>query len=283
MNPIGIMQGRLSPPVSYRLQAFPWTAWQQEFINARACQIDLIEWLFEADRYEQNPIWQKEGIQAIREQIAKTGTQVMSCCADYFMPHPFFRVTKDERQESIRVLNQLIQNTARVGIRTILVPVLEVSEIRTPEEKEQLLDALQEPLTMAAQEGISLGLETELSASEYLSLVEDGESASLGIYYDTGNHAALGHDIAEDVKILAPRLVGIHVKDRKRGGSTVLLGEGSANFDDFFKVVTATGYQNPVILQTAFGPDYLGIARRHRQFVSDRLESIDDPIKRGLS
>jgi hexulose-6-phosphate isomerase len=271
MNLIGIMQGRLSPPVSYRLQAFPWASWQQEFQYAQDCQIDLIEWLFEAELYEQNPIWQAEGIRSIQQHIARTGTRVMTCCADYFMPHPFFRVTEAERQESIRVLVQLIQNTAQVGVRTILVPVLEVCEIRSPIEKEQLLDSLQEPLRTAAQEGISLGLETELPASEYLSLVEEGGSPNLGVYYDTGNNAAQGHDITADAKILASHLVGIHVKDRKLDGPTVLLGEGAADFDGFFKTVITSGYQNPVILQTAFGPDYLCIARRHRQYVAERL------------
>ena len=273
MNPIGIMQGRLSPPATFRLQAFPWNSWQQEFENARQCQIDLIEWLFEADDYDKNPIWGEEGIQAIKKQVAASGTRVLTCCADYFMPHPFFRVSEMERKESIRVLNQLIRNTAQVGVRTILVPVLEICEIRTPAEKDQLLESLREPLKIAEEEGVILGLETEMLAPDYLALVKEGGSSRLGVYYDTGNNAAQGHDITADASILAPYLVGIHVKDRKLGGSTVLLGEGDADFDGFFQVVRRAGYTHPVILQTAFGHDYLGIARRHTHFVATRLQS----------
>lgn len=273
MNKIGIMQGRLSPPVEIRLQAFPWSSWQTEFTNASDCQIELIEWLFEADDYAKNPIWYEDGIKAIQQQIKASGTQVLTCCADYFMPHPFFRVSDYERQESIRILEQLIRNTARIGVQTILVPVLEICEIRTPAEKDQLLESLRLPLKVAEQEGVVLGLETELPAAEYLALVQESESPGLGVYYDTGNNAAQGHDITADARILAPRMVGIHVKDRKRGGSSVLLGEGDADFDGFFQVVGESGYANPVIMQTAFGPDYLGIARRHRQFVKSRLAS----------
>ncbi len=272
MNLIGIMQGRLSPPVSFRLQAFPWSSWQREFTNARDCQVDLIEWLFEADDSTKNPIWSDDGIQEIQNQIKASGTRVLTCCADYFMPHPFFRVSEEERQASIRVLEQLIRNTARIGVRTILIPVLEICEIRIPAEKDQLLESLRAPLKLAEQEGVTLGLETELPAAEYLALVQDGGSPMLGVYYDIGNNAAQGHDITADARILAPRLVGVHVKDRKRGGSTVLLGEGDADFDGFFQVVCDSGYTRPVILQTAFGPDYLGIARRHQQFVRSRLE-----------
>jgi len=272
VNKIGIMQGRLSPPVSFRLQAFPWSSWENEFNNARECQIDLIEWLFEADDYANNPIWSEEGLQKIKQQIQTSGTQVLTCCADYFMPHPFFRVSDEERQESIQVLVKLIRNVAKVGVQTILVPVLEICEIRTPAEKDQLLESLRMPLKVAEGEGMSLGLETELPAAEYLALVQEGGSPNLGVYYDTGNNAAQGHDIAADARILARCLVGIHVKDRKVGGSTVLLGDGDADFDGFFQGVRESGFTRPVILQTAFGSDYLEIARRHQLFVRNRLE-----------
>jgi len=271
MNLIGMMQGRLSPPNPDRLQGFPWENWEKEFQNAHECQIDLIEWLFDADHYEQNPIWLAEGIRAIQRQIATSGTGVQTCCAGYFMPHPFFRVTEEERRESIRVLSQLIRNSAQMGIHTILVPVLEICEIRTAVEKEQLLDSLQAPLKIASQEGINLGMETELSASEYLSLVEEGASPNLGVYYDTGNATAQGHDIVADARLLVSRMVGIHVKDRKRHGPNVFLGEGDVDFDGFFKVVMASGYIHPVIMETKVGPDYLGTARRHRQFVGELI------------
>ena len=66
MNQIGIMQGRLSPPVAGRLQAFPWKSWEEEFDHARLCGFDTIEWLFQADRHEENPIWIGTGREKIR-------------------------------------------------------------------------------------------------------------------------------------------------------------------------------------------------------------------------
>ena len=275
-NPIGIMQGRLSPPVSFRMQAFPTGTWKDEFERARACELDTIEWLFEADdgrghTYLENPLWSEDGRAEICQQIDEMGIQVKTCCADYFMPHPFFRVSETERLESIAVLNRLIANAAQVGVQSILIPVLEISEIRSPGEKALLLQSLKGPLHLAEQKKISLGLETELPAEQYLALVEDAHSPALGVYYDTGNNAAQGHDIGSDALILASRLVGIHVKDRKRGGSSVLLGQGDADFQGFFKVVKEAGYIGPIIMQTAFGPNYLEIARRHRQYIEDWL------------
>lgn len=271
MNEIGIMQGRLSPPVPGRLQTFPWLSWEQEFHRACACGFDAIEWVFEADGYEQNPIWTEAGLERIRRQIATTGVQLHSLCADYFMAHPFFRVSEQERAHSMAVLNRLIVQAARVGIQTILLPVLEVAEIRTEAEKVQLLDTLREPLSLAAAHGIRLGLETELPAPEYRALVEQGDHPALGIYYDTGNAAAKGYDIAADIRTLGPFLCGVHIKDRKRGGPSVLLGQGDADFVAFFQALAGVSYTGPLILQTAFGEDFLGIVRAHLRFVKDHL------------
>lgn len=272
INPIGIMQGRLSPPVSFRLQAFPTFTWQKEFENARSLGFDTIEWLFEAEdgrghTFTDNPVWKAAGRKEIRRLIETSGIQVKTCCADYFMPHPFFRVSETERLESIQILNRLIENVAEIGVQSILMPVLEISEIRTPEEKALLLESLKGPLDLAAKKGLTLGLETELRAEQYLALVEDAHHPALGVYYDTGNNAAQGHDIARDGEILASHLVGIHIKDRKRGGGSVLLGQGDADFAGFFKQVMKVGYQRPVILQTQFGEQFLEIARRHLEYI----------------
>ena len=45
-NDIGIVLGRLSPPVAGRLQAFPWASWAEEFGLARACGFATLEWVF---------------------------------------------------------------------------------------------------------------------------------------------------------------------------------------------------------------------------------------------
>lgn len=271
MNEIGIMQGRLSPPVPGRLQTFPWASWETEFEQAIACGFDAIEWLFEEPRAEHNPLWSSLGRERIRRLAADTGIALRSVCADYFMAHPFFRVSADERTRSIEVLETLIVHAARVGIQTILVPVLETCEIRTAQEKDELIDALQQPLGVADSEGVSIALETELRADDYCALIEDAAHPALGIYYDAGNAAAKGYDLAADVRAIAPWLHGVHVKDRKRGGGSVPLGQGDADFRAFFAALTAIGYDRPVIVQAASGNDYLDLARGYATLVREHL------------
>jgi hexulose-6-phosphate isomerase len=273
MYSIGIMQGRLSSPVPGRPQAFPHASWEAEFQRARVCGFDTIEWLFEAERYEQNPLWEDAGLEKIRQQVRSTGVQVCSVCAHYFMLHPFFRVSEQERKQSIAVLCRLICQAAALGIDTILLPVLETTEIRTEAEAAQLLDSLQEPLALAKEHDIRLGLETELPASQYRDLIEAANSPQLGVYYDTGNATAKGYDIVADIRLLKPLLCGIHIKDRKRGGGSTFLGQGDTPFAAFFETLAEIGYTGRLVLETPTGEDAVSIGKTHREFIRSLLPS----------
>jgi L-ribulose-5-phosphate 3-epimerase len=272
MNEIGIMQGRLSPPVERRLQAFPWNSWQREFTHARECGFDAIEWLFEAEGYQQNPLWTDDGHARIQSVSEKTGVVVRSVCADYFMTHPFFRVDESDRLRSVAVLSQLVSRAAQLGIKVILMPVLEENELQNEKEKVQLLESLREPLGLAATHGIRLGLETELPATEYLELIERCQHEALGVYYDIGNATAKGYDAAVDVRILSKHLCGIHIKDRRRNGPSVLLGQGDLNFSDFSRALAETRYKGLLVLETQVGDDFLSIAKTHLGFVRQHIE-----------
>jgi L-ribulose-5-phosphate 3-epimerase len=281
-NLIGMMQGRLSYPAppgvisTPKLQVFPYQAWEQEFENARACGFDLIEWLFteksdvRGDLYPnsgENPLMTESGRHRIQFLIKESGVQVQTCCAHYFMLHPFIRVSEAERLSSIAMLSALIENSARVGIKTILLPVLETCEIRDEGEKLSLLQSLGEPLDLAQKLGVRLALEMELPGEVYRAFLERANHPALGAYYDSGNNTARGYDIVFAVHELGNYLFGVHIKDRVSRGSSVLLGQGDTDFSGFFPALQAAGYTGPIILETPLGSDPLLTARNHAAFV----------------
>lgn len=280
-NPVGIMQGRLSPPDARRLQAFPWRTWEGEFAHAATLGFDCIEWLFEAERFEENPIWTDGGVARIRALAEEHGVAVRSVCADYFMAHPFFRVSETERGRSVDVLRRLVERAAAVGVRVVLVPVLEISEIRTSDEEETLAAALEECLPAARACGVRLGLETELEAPAYAALVERFGGASVGVYYDIGNAAACGYDQERDLERLGLLVCGIHVKDRLLGGASVPLGWGAADIPGTLAALVRAGYDGSLVLQTAFGEDYLGFAATHLAYVRKAIAAACDGAVEG--
>ena len=277
VNPIGIMQGRLSPPMPGRLQAFPRGTWQQEFERARAIGFDCLEWVFEADEYEQNPLWRESGVKKILELQTRHQVAVKTVCADYFMIHPLFRGLAAERSRSVAVLQRLIEQASRIGTKVILIPVLEEAEIQSRSELEQLAESVGECLPLARAGNLRLGLEAELPGEEYLQLIDFLHSPQVCVYYDTGNNAARAHDLGQDIRLLGSRIGGMHLKDRKRGGGSVMLGTGDADFGAVLEALRAVAYRGPLILQPAFGADFLGDARRNLDFIRAFLYATSRP------
>src|SRR5689334_2825282 len=76
VNRIGFMQGRLSPQVDGRIQAFPWTHWRDEFARARECGLSLMEWTLDHDRLDENPLMTSFGRREIRQIADDNGLRI---------------------------------------------------------------------------------------------------------------------------------------------------------------------------------------------------------------
>ena len=85
VNPVGIMQGRLLPPMDGRVQGFPVANWRLEFQRARQAGLYCIEWIFEEAGQEINPLASDAGIAEIKRLSKENSVQVLSVCADYYM------------------------------------------------------------------------------------------------------------------------------------------------------------------------------------------------------
>ena len=96
---IGIMQGRLSPRIGGKIQAYPANTWQKEFEIAHAIGYAAIEWIVEKP-LEINALMSESGIKEIKEIIRKTGVRIDYVCADIFMQQPLVRMSQDIRKEN---------------------------------------------------------------------------------------------------------------------------------------------------------------------------------------
>ena len=93
-NNIGIMQGRLSPPIDDKIQAYPAKTWQREFEIAKEIGYSAIEWIVE-NPLEENALMSDSGIKEINKVILDTGVKVDYVCADIFMQQPLVRMSKE--------------------------------------------------------------------------------------------------------------------------------------------------------------------------------------------
>lgn len=268
---IGIMQGRLSPRPAGKLQAFPSGSWRQEFDRASELGFDHIEWIFEADRADENPISNGEGRSTIRRAMLESGVFVRSVCADYFMVHRLAGDGAAAVRDNVEVLKRLIDQARELGAERILLPLLETAAVDTPELKAEVAASLQSAAPFAEAAGVVLGLEMEIPGPEYAALIARVAHPAVRAYYDVGNSTAQGFDAATDILPLLPRLFAVHVKDRKRGSTSVPFGTGDANFPGFFAALAQANFAGDFVLQHFFDTDPLGSAKASLDFVTAGL------------
>jgi len=269
---IGVIQGRLSPRPPGKLQEFPWQSYAAEFPKARRLGLHSIEWIFEAARYQENPLWTDAGREEIRTLIADSGVRVQSVCADYFMIHRLAGEDAAELERNRDVLAELIVAAHAIGADRILVPLLETSAVDAPELEREVVLSLRGAAPVAERYGVTLGLEMEIPGSEYAELVHSVGSAHVRAYYDTGNCTAQGADIAQDILPVLPVLHAVHIKDRVRGGGSMQLDSGDTNFCGFFPALLRASFRGDFVLQHYFEHDPEREAEQSLSFVQRMLQ-----------
>lgn len=272
MTRIGIMQGRLSPPVDGRIQAFPVDAWRDEFTRAGESDLDCIEWVYELPNEEHNPLATNAGVQEVAELAERSGVVVSSVCADWYMA---VRLVEGDavNEEAAAHLERLLSRVEPLGVRYVVLPFVDESSLRSDTELSTLERLLPRLLAAAERHRVELHLETDLRAERLVSLLERLAHPLLRANYDTGNAASLGRPPAAELPALAPFLGSVHVKDRVLGGGTVPLGTGDADLPEALRLTEEAGFGGPYILQAARGEDgaEIELARRNRALVLSLL------------
>lgn len=251
---IGFMQGRLSPQVEGKIQAFPWEHWQAELAVARANGFDLMEWTLDADRLYENPLMTAQGQAQIRALSQRHGVEIASITGDFFMHAPFHKARGAERERRLRDLRAVCEACPQVGIRVLVLPLVDAGRIDAPEEELDVIAVLSAFSPELERVGLCIAFESDYQPRRLAAFIR-ALPGRYGINYDIGNSASLGYDAPEEIDAFGARIVNVHVKDRVRGGTTVPLGTGHADFPGAFRALRRAGYAGNFILQTARAAD----------------------------
>lgn len=248
-RPIGVMQGRLLPKYQGRYQAHPVGYWENEFDIAKEIGLCCIEFILDFNDAANNPLMTEEGVNILLNKISDTGVLVKSICADYFMEAPLHRGDLSVTETGIEVLSRLIVNGRKIGVTDIVIPCVDQSSLQSERDVQLFIEALQPVISAAEINHINLSLETDLDPLAFSSLLEKLPSPNITVNYDTGNSASLGYDPLEEFSYYGARISDIHIKDRKLGGESVILGTGDTNFENFFRGLKKINFAGPFIMQ----------------------------------
>jgi len=271
-NPIGVMQGRLLPKYQDRYQAHPIGYWQDEFSIASILGLDCIEFIFDYNDYENNPLLTAHGQKQIRSISEQSKIRVLSVCADYFMEAPLYSEDEKSAQESLEVLNKLISSAAELGVENIVIPCVDKSSIQDEYIQGKLLEVLRSIIPEAEKCEINLSLESDLNPKQLKNLLDQIPSKYLTVNYDIGNSASLGYDYKDELHAYGDRISDIHIKDRKLGGGSVMLGSGNADIPGFIKYLDPFNYKSLFIMQAYRDNERLNIFESQLAWFKDKLK-----------
>ena len=254
-NKIGFMQGRLSPLVDGKIQAFPWDSWQQEFSAAQILGLGLMEWTLDQDRLYQNPLLTPQGQQEIRRLCQVHRLAIPSLTGDCFMQAPFWKASGQDRAALEADFIAIARACAEVGIEMIVVPLVDNSRLENEQQEEALVAFMLAQADLFRALGLRIIFESDFTPGELAHFIGRLPADAFGVNYDIGNSAALGYKPEEEFAAYGPRILNVHVKDRVVGGTTVPLGTGNADFPTLFRLLRDVAYTGYLILQTARARD----------------------------
>lgn len=245
----GIMQGRLSKKIDNKIQAFPEKNWKNEFEKANKLGLKYLEWTLDYKNLKKNPIFSKSGRNEIKKLSKYYSIKIYSLTGDCFMQKPFWKIKKNK--ELVKDLLQIIKSCNSLGIKFIVIPLVDNGSIKKKIEMKNLLNVCNDMIKYLKKYGIRLIFESDLPPLELKKFISLFDKKYFGINYDVGNSASLNYKINDEFKSYGNYIFNIHIKDRKKFGGTVRLGKGNANFKCLFKNLKKIDYKNNLILQTA--------------------------------
>ena len=263
---IGLMQGRLLPPLRHPIQEFPAERWPDEFPLAASLGFDNIEFIFGGDAIERHPLLE-DGCASIAARVAASGVAAGSGCADYFMQPAFHPGGHGEVRSRVDLLRRLVRHVAHLGVTDIVIPCVDAASLKSAADQDRLMAALTEIVPACAEASVRLALELDLPPGATRHLLERCQSPWIRVNYDVGNSVAMGFDPAEEWAAYGTHISSVHVKDRLHGGGTVPLGSGDVDFEQFFHVTSTHGYEGLFTIQGARGTDHVQTAGRYHTFV----------------
>ena len=246
---LGVMQGRLLPKYKDQYQAHPFGYWQDEFPLARQLQLNCIEFIFDFENYDLNPLMTEKGRSEIIDLSRENSINVKSICADYFMKSTLHSTDEKSVQKNIEILQRLIKASSLLNVTDIVIPCVEGSSIDNNDDLQRFVNAISGVISNAEQDNVNLSLETDLEPSKFGKLLKMLNSEKVKVNYDIGNSASLGYDPIEEFSIYGHAISDVHIKDRVRGGGSVMLGSGDADIEKCFNLLEEYNFNGPLIMQ----------------------------------
>ncbi len=260
------MQGRLSPIIDKKIQAFPENYWISEFKKIKKLKIRNLEWTLDYKNIYSNPLFLNKGVKDINYLKKKNSIKIESLTGDCFMQKPFW---KKKFNKYSYILTDVIKACKKVGINKIIVPLVDKGHIDKKNEFKNLIKICKEHQSYLKKNNQMILFEVDFLPYKVLHFIKKLDHRFFGINYDIGNSASQNYNAFDEIRIYGKYIKNVHIKDRIKYGKTVRLGYGDADFNCVFETLKKIKYKGKFILQTARSPN-----KKHIDEIKINLEFL---------
>lgn len=172
--------------------------------------------------------------EAYLEESKKTGIQIASMAIGELNNVPYKSEARTEEWvwDSVDVARNF-------NVKVILLAFFGKNDLRQDEAgKKEVIRRLKMVAPKAEKMGITLGLESYLTAEEHMDIIEKVGSKSLKVFYDFRNSADAGYDVIKEIKWLGKDAIcELHMKE-----NGFLLGTGTLDWKKICETLVEMEY-----------------------------------------
>lgn len=153
-----------------------------------------------------------------------------------------------------------------LNVSVILLAFFNKNDLRNDDAgKREVIRRLKLVAPKAEKLGVTLGIESYLSAEEHMDIIQKVGSKSIKVYYDFRNSADAGYDVIKEIKWLGKDIIcELHMKE-----NGFLLGEGTLDWKK--------------ICETILEMDYFGHGWMQIEWAMPKDADVVDSYKYNLS
>ncbi len=205
-------------------------------------------------------------LKKIKEAARRSGIAVSSLAIAELNRVPY----KSEPRTEAWVWNS-VDAAKALGVKVILLAFFGNGELREDEAGQKMvIERLKKVAPHAEKQGITLGIESYLSAREHLKIIDAVGSKAVKVYYDSRNSADAGHDIYEEIPFLGKDLIcELHMKE-----NGFRLGEGTIDWPRVAGLLKKIDYQGWMQIEGAIpkGANVVETYQHNRRYLEGLFE-----------
>jgi len=149
----------------------------------------------------------------------------------------------DPRAE--RWVDQAIDAAEALGVNVILLAFFGNGDLRNDKDGvDEVVRRLRQVAPKAQEAGVTLGVESWLSAEQHMDIIERVGSPAVKVYYDVANSNMAGYDIYAEIRQLGGLICEFHAKDYDD-----LYGKGSIDFKKVRAAMDDIGYRGWIVME----------------------------------